>query len=62
MAYLPQYDPRMQVVPDDDAATFAMSVEALKAIQRSSRAVEQAHHPGAEPRQVLVPERARNHV
>ena len=41
VAYLPQYDPRT-VVPDDDAATFAMSVEALKAIQRSNRAVEQA--------------------
>ena len=41
VAYLPQYDPKT-VVPDDDAATFAMSVEALKAIQRSNRAVEQA--------------------
>jgi pSer/pThr/pTyr-binding forkhead associated (FHA) protein len=41
VAYLPKYDPRT-VVPDDDAATFAMSVEALKAIQKSNRAVEQA--------------------
>jgi len=41
VAYLPEYNPRT-VVPDDDAATFAMSVDALKAIQKSNRAVEQA--------------------
>lgn len=41
VAYLPEYNPKT-VVPDDDAATFAMSVDALKAIQKSNRAVEQA--------------------
>lgn len=41
VAYLPKYDPKT-VMPDDDASTFAMSVEALKAMQMSNRAVEQA--------------------
>lgn len=41
VSYLPKYDPST-VMPDGDAATFAMSVAALKAVQMSNRAVEHA--------------------
>ena len=53
VAYLPRYDPKT-VVPDDDAATFAMSVEAL-----SSGRIERSAGPGGpreESRAVLLPE------